>query len=219
MTIQDLKEENACFSTTKELLISNEYTERGALVSDVSTSLASQGYEISSEEISLKIDELLGGVFYLSSYYFPGDTSINFVFSNDNIDKMLIENPDFSEYVQEHNIIVKEVSNIERGVYLSFILPQHLEIFEKYGPLYFDKDNIIQFRDDYDWKYVTDRRYLISKRALVDLYKTPSNAEWISQKSYVDYIKGNYIFLYEHTPYTTAQRNILISAGAELEED
>lgn len=219
MTIQDLKDENACFSTTKELLFSNEYSEKLTLVSDVSTSLTSQGFNISDEVISQKIDILTTGIFNLPDFYFPGDTSLLYSFDSGDIGKMLIDNPGLSEYVEEHNIQIRNNGDSGKGIYLTYVLPEHLQLFESYNSSYFGKDAILLFKNRYLWKEEDSSvRYLISDSSLVNLYEDPSTAEWISEKSLTDYVTNNYLFLYEKTPYTEEQRNFMISSGAEMEE-
>ena len=217
MTLEELCTKFECYTDIKDLVSNSEYSSKELLISDVSTSLSSKGYSLSYEEIDSNIQTVLPD-FIPSYYYFNNDTSILYAFLKKNINRMLLDNPSLALYVNHHGIIIKRDDLIVDGIFLSFILPEHQQIFEGYNPQIYYKSDIIRIpKNPLIWKHEDcDVRFKIPVSGLSSLYEDPSIGIAISEKSYNE-IWNDYSFLYLKWDFPSELLDELYSIGGEYD--
>jgi len=217
MTLHDLYAKWECYEDIKTCVSLVEYTENASLIQDVSTMLSTDGYDLSEQQIENNINIILPE--FVGGYYnFPQDTSLLYAFSKKNINKMLVANPVLALYVDENDIIVKNYDTESDGVYLSFILPEHEQVFKQYSPWFLEKENAVKIPwNPTDWEYEDrNERCMIITNDLAELYATPSIGIDIHNKSIT--IEWNkYSFLYLDNDFPSDLKDNLISAGGEIE--
>lgn len=214
MIFEQIQLEMDCYAKTKELACGSEYASKSALVTDIATDVST------SEQIAERYADHVLPTFDVGYCYFPGDTSLFYGFNKGDLNMMIVKNPGLSEYVVDNSINIKEEDPTVSAIYLSYIYPQHQDIFNNYPYQYFTKDNIVRSPfNPLDWEYdALNQRWVLKTADLADLYRDPSVANSISAVTTATEWR-NYTFLYTVDGSISAgDQTLLEGKGAEFQD-